>query len=895
VSSALVQARHVEILATLASAIARSNDLDSVLEAALAAALSALDLPAAGIFLVHEETGELRATSHHRGVPEAYVATISRFRLGEGPVGEALLGETPVVVPDLSASESVRDSTRQVGLRSGAFVPLFARGRAVGVLTVGGYEVRAFAAAELHLLAALGGMVGAAVDNARLMDRVRRHLAQVQALSEIDRALIDDRALSDVLPVIAREAALLGRGDAVIALIEGERGLRIAAWHGERARAVLGQPPTLAGTPVSTLLLASGPITIDVPTDEGAARALVVPLAAGGRTMGGLIVVKAEGTWSEEDASLLATFGRRAAVALAKARAREAEGRRAGQLAILSAASEIAASTLDVDALLGSLARYLQRSFGYYSVAVYLVEPEVRSCTMAGAAGMMATLLPKGHRVPFGTGIVGWVAQHGQYVLASDVRREPRFHRAGREATLSELAVPVRLEGEVVAVINLESDRLDAFDEGDVVAVDGIAAQVASAIRNARLYEEKVRALRSLEILQEITNVLNSDLDLDALIGRIARSSVEAVRAAQMGAVLLFHEDGLVVRASFGYPRPDALASVRLGFHEGLPGSVFVSGQGRLVRCAPEDYAGHEAAFREAAGGADRASALCVPIALPQEKLGVLLLESAAGPDAFEPADLRFASTLAHQAAIAIGNALRMQRIVEMDRQRQDFLSNVSHELRSPLTVIQGYVEALGEEAAEGPAQQYVAIALEHCDRLGRMIDEVLDLARLEKGVAQQPIDWSGVRLADCLRTVLKALRAEAAVKGVTLDERIEEVPPLPGDERLLRLLLHHLVENAVKFTRQGGRVEVALGREGDDALFLVRDDGIGIAREHHERIFEKFYAVDAGRSRAHDGAGIGLYLAREVVHIHAGVIRVASASGQGALFEVRLPLRPLH
>jgi signal transduction histidine kinase/putative methionine-R-sulfoxide reductase with GAF domain len=892
-SSALLQARHVEILASLASAIARSSDLDAVLEAALSAALGALDLPAAGIFLVHEDTGELRATSHHRGVPEAYIPTIARFRVGEGPVGRALTGEVPVVVPDLSSAEGVRESTRAVGLRTGVFVPLFARGRPVGVMTVGGFEVRSFSPADLHLLAALGGMVGTAIDNARLLERVRRHLAQVQALSEIDRALIDDRALADVLPVIAREAALLGRGDAVIALIEGERGLRIAGWHGERARAVLGQPPTLAGTPVSTLLLASGPITIDVPTDDGPARALVVPLAAGERTMGGLIVVKAEGTWSEEDASLLATFGRRAAVALAKARARDAEGRRAGQLAILSAASEIAAGTLDVDALLGSIARYLQRSFGYYSVAVYLVEPEARSCTMTGAAGMMATLLPKGHRVPFGTGIVGWVAQHGQYVLASDVRREARFVRAGREATLSELAMPVRLEGEVVAVINLESDRLDAFDEGDVVAVDGIAAQVASAIRNARLYEEKVRALRSLEILQEITNVLNSDLDLDALIGRIARRSVEAVRAAQMGAVLLFHEDGLVVRASFGYGHPEALASVRLGFHEGLPGSVFVSGQGRLVRGAPEDYAGHDAAFCLAAFPTARKSALCVPIALPQEKLGVLLLESAAGPDAFEPGDLRFAATLAHQAAIAIGNALRMQRIVEMDRQRQDFLSNVSHELRSPLTVIQGYVEALGEEPTPEAARQYVGVALEHCERLGRMIDEVLDLARLEKGVAQQPIDWSAVRLADCLRAVLKPLRAEAAVAGVALEETIGEVPPLPGDERLLRLLLHHLVENAVKFTRKGGRVEVGLGQAGDDAVFVVRDEGIGIAREHHERIFEKFYAVDAGRSRAHAGAGIGLYLAREVVHIHAGVIRVESAPGEGASFEVRLPLRP--
>jgi GAF domain-containing protein len=369
VSSALLQARHVEILATLASAIARSIDLDSLLESALSAALEALDLPAAGIFLVHEDTGELRATSHHRGVPEDYIPTIARFRVGEGPVGRALMGEAPVVVADLSASEGVRESTRAVGLRSGVFVPLFARGRPVGVMTVGGFEVRTFAPADLHLLAALGGMVGAAIDNARLLERVRRHLAQVQALSEIDRALIDDRALADVLPVIAREAALLGRGDAVIALIEGERGLRVAAWHGERARAVLGQPPSLAGTPVSTLLLASGPLTIDVATDDGPARALVVPLAAGERTMGGLIVVKAGGAWGEEDAALLATFGRRAAVALAKARAARRRGPARRAARHLSAASEIAASTLDVDALLGALARYLQRSFGYYSVA----------------------------------------------------------------------------------------------------------------------------------------------------------------------------------------------------------------------------------------------------------------------------------------------------------------------------------------------------------------------------------------------------------------------------------------------------------------------------------------------------------------------------------------------
>ncbi len=153
-----------------------------------------------------------------------------------------------------------------------------------------------------------------------------------------------------------------------------------------------------------------------------------MPLAAGGRTLGGLVVVEPAAAWDEEDLTTLGTLGRRAAVALAKADARQAEDRRAGQLALLAGASEIAASTLDVDALLGAIARYVQRSFGYYSVAVYLVDPEAREAH-AGGRGRRAppASMPQGHRMPFGTGIIGWVAEHGQHVLANDVRREPRF------------------------------------------------------------------------------------------------------------------------------------------------------------------------------------------------------------------------------------------------------------------------------------------------------------------------------------------------------------------------------------------------------------------------------------------------------------------------------------
>ena len=264
--------------------------------------------------------------------------------------------------------------------------------------------------------------------------------------------------------------------------------------------------------------------------------------------------------------------------------------------------------------------------------------------------------------------------------------------------------MPVRLMGEVVADHQRgERPRWTPSTRATWWPLDGIAAQVASAIRNARLFEEKVRALRSLEILQEITNVLNSDLELDALLERIARRSVEAVQPAQTGAVLLFDDERaagplqLRLRAAGG-----AGAGARLAFHEGLPGSVFVSGQGRLVASDPRDYGRSADAFREAAGGADaHAARSACRWPCPRRSWACCCWRARPPRPPSTPATCASPARWPHQAAIAIGNALHLQPASwRMDRQRQEYLSNVSHELRTPLTVIQGYLEAL---AAAGP------------------------------------------------------------------------------------------------------------------------------------------------------------------------------------------------
>ncbi len=883
-------ARRLEALLEVAASIARSPELGGVLTAGLDAAVSALGVEMGAIYLLEGDEGELRLTPYQHGLPLGYAEKIARFRRGEAALGRVLSGSTPLVVSDLAAAMEAREATRALGIRTAVFVPLFAQSRAVGVLVVGGRAAREFLDEELRFLEALGGMLASAIENAQLMRRTQRHLDEVKAVWEIDRAIVEERELHEVLSIIAEEAAVLGGGDSVILLQENEGELRVAGSHGSRARRAVGDSTSLAESPVARLLALPGPSATSVEA-EGHARAYVVPMRAGERSLGGLVVVKAEDESSPDDLTLLSTFAHQAAVALAKARVREAERRRAGQLALVSAASEIAVSTLDVDELLGAVARYVQRSFHYYAVAVYLAMPEEREARLTGAAGA-ATLLPRNHRIKYGAGIIGWVADRGEHVLANDVAREMRFVRSRMEATRAELAVPVRLLGEVVAVINVESDRVNAFDEGDLVAIDAIAAQVAAAIRNARAFADKLRALRNLEVIQDITNVLNSDLDLDALLERISRRSVEAVRPARMGAVLLYDGETLRVRSSHGYPRPAALADVRLAFHEGLPGSVFVSGLGRIT--TPADHGGAEAAFREAAGGAAIHSALGVPIVRRQEKLGVLLLENMEQVSAFDAEDLRFATTLAHQAATAIGNALRLRRILELDQQRQAYLSNVSHELRTPLTVIQGYLEALDSGAAGDKAAQFLRVSREQATRLGRLIDEVLEVSRLERGVAQAQLERQPVSLSGLVKGVLQALSQDVALKTLRVVETLPEgLLTVPGDERLLRLLVFNVVENAVKFTPPGGEIEIDLGLSDGYVVLSVTDNGIGIPTDQRHRIFDKFYTLDSGVSRSHGGTGIGLYLAREVAHIHGGSITASEAPSGGARLEIRLPLRP--
>jgi signal transduction histidine kinase len=233
-----------------------------------------------------------------------------------------------------------------------------------------------------------------------------------------------------------------------------------------------------------------------------------------------------------------------------------------------------------------------------------------------------------------------------------------------------------------------------------------------------------------------------------------------------------------------------------------------------------------------------------------------------------------------------------MGQLAELDRLKHEFLNAASHELRSPLTSVLGYAEFLQDELGGPltPAQaDYVDQIRKSGLRLRRIVDEMLDLARVQAGafeLAPAPVELGGI-----VREEVLALVPQARERELVLEVVVPERPfPAVVDGARVGQVVQNLVINAIKFTPPGGRVEVSLVAEATGYRVEVADSGIGVAPEHQERLFEKFFQVDTGTRRAHGGAGLGLAIAKALVDAHGGRIGVKSSPGRGSTFWFALP-----
>lgn len=543
-------------------------------------------------------------------------------------------------------------------------------------------------------------------------------------------------------------------------------------------------------------------------------------------------------------------------------------------------------STLDPQEALELIAREAVALMNASSGSVVLVNPTTGFLEIQASQG-----LPRNAgalRLRVGEGITGWVARTGKPALVNDVSKDPRYISVRRDVR-SELAVPLEVNGEVRGVLNVDSDRKDAFTPEDQEMLGALAQQAARVIHNTWLYEQiRLKALL-FESLANVSRAINSTLNLDDALQVIARETSVLMRA-RVCSLMLLDETGewLDLRASHG-AGPAYLSKPRLSVHESLVGVVVRRRkplQVEDVRVSSR-YQNVDVARREGL-----VALLSVPLLFAGNAIGALNVYTGE-PYQFSNEEIRIVSALAELSAIAIEKARLYERVVDVEEQlRQNeklsaiglLAAEVAHEIRNPLTVMKMLYHSLDLRfPPDDPRAKDARIIGEKMDHLNRIVEQILDFAR-----TSEP-RFAPVNLNTLIEELGLLVRHKLKNQSVEWRTQLDPaIPLIPGDATQLEQAFLNIMLNAAEAMPSGGTLTMISrpGRKPSDPVVVeFRDTGAGMTKEQQRKAFTSLLSTSKP-----SGTGLGLAIVRRIIEAHHGTVKLRSRPGKGARIIVELP-----
>jgi signal transduction histidine kinase len=440
------------------------------------------------------------------------------------------------------------------------------------------------------------------------------------------------------------------------------------------------------------------------------------------------------------------------------------------------------------------------------------------------------------------------------------------------------------------------------------MATPSKVTEKAEPVEHVRAAEARALEHREqrLDTIFEVARILATGYELGTMLPKFLSCLIETWAAADAGILSLYDPDAeqLSVAAAQGY-RFASLKKIHLVLGEAMGGTALVTGQADLYP-TPKDIAEARAnlteenrtLFEEAnVGASPPLSAVCIPLIAGKTRVGVFLLENRRQPGSFVPEDIPFLRAVSDLIALAIENArlrkeLQITRsLEEANRLKAEVISTLAHEMRTPLTSIKGYSTALlMEDGLFSPEAQreFLEIIDEECTVLQSLITDLLESSIIDAGFLQ--LEIQPVILPRLAQSVTDDI-ARLSRKHRFLVDFPRSFPIVDADPDRVAQVLRNLLENAVKYSPEGGLVVVRgeVGRK--DVTVSVADQGVGIAPEHLNRLFEKFFRVEQGLGRHVVGSGLGLPICRAIVESHGGRIWAESEVGEGTTLFFTIPI----
>ena len=576
---------------------------------------------------------------------------------------------------------------------------------------------------------------------------------------------------------------------------------------------------------------------------------------------------------------------------LERALAREQAKTRA--LADISAAL---GSTLDLDELLALVASKITEVIDADRSTIDLLDDDGEHLVSRVAEGQGRSEI----RLKVGEGLAGWVARSGEKLNIKDAYQDVRFdaewdRRTGYR-TRSTLCVPMKnRHGRILGVVQVLNKRLGPFTGEDEALLAALAAQAAVSIENGKLFisvinknmelleikEQLEKRVRELDVLFEIATVSASATDPEDMLEGVLARAVRAIDA-EAGAILLAEPNGdLRFRSAVGGD-PEAVKAQVIRRGSGISGWVARHCKPQVVNDVEED-ARHAKDIADRVGYHPR-SVLAVPLSWEDGNGALELLNKHGGSSPFTDEDVRTASLIANHISTAIGLASARLRRGKQERLSTigQLLSSVLHDLKTPMTIISGYVQLLVREDDEDERDRLAESVLRQVELINAMTRETIAFARGDRSV------WvRKVYLHKFFAELKDQLERELEGRGVSIGLELRDKGIARFDEHKIQRAVHNLARNAAEaLGAEGGRFDITVDRDHlDNSLLLVfEDDGPGIPEEIRHAVFESF--TTHGKQ---GGTGLGLAIVRKIVDDHEGTIEVQSEPGK-TTFRIRLP-----